>query len=869
MLTPEKQELHRRKPRIYLDRAYEKAHSDFLHDKLFPALDAAQRLIVISTPSVFDTIRDAKGESPNWLVQEIAHFFADQPTDQPPRPIDVVIGPKGSIDRFPGRLAERERWDWIDLRAYSGWRAFGFSEALDAGFTKLAAAIYDVPDAALPLMRREERRRRRRILLTIGGIATCVVAALGFLGSSLWAETKARQAVDFERRLIVAHGLIDTGDARRAVDVLAGLAQEGNAAHGAEARRALAAWSARLARASDSFKALADNQVFRWHGRNYLKTVGQLRLAFDGPPTLQSAVTKDGKRLITFDADRRFRIRDLAKPEPPLLQTDALNATTGRISELLGGRLVLFQAKSLILLSDEDMEDAQDLGSDMAVLLDPAAGTYAIQSDNTRIDVGCDRVQTAGSQTELFQGANKTFGTTLVVTAEGPALHWTLGMEDALAIAGSVPAVAAAPAPTGCAITVLSDVPQVRRLPLASRLLFPTTLSEAGLWSVTGTLPPRPAGLELCPIDDAVAADPTACYDAKRAVSTDPDVGDTLHTILRQCEMTPELLDLGDTKRLEVLAVLGNQNYGLAYCALDGDRRLDRCLAATPTARSGKRLRLQNQFLVLNGPEVHAEMFQLIDLRSLRFLKVDQPPMELLADVDFSPDATHMAALTARGEVWLYAVDRRQGTVTALARSDFGGGAEAQDTIAAEAATVASSDADAHPGNADIGAPPAEPANVFDSITYIAGNRVLLAGRRGGLILADPGAGETLWTRPAPRLLGEGGLESDAAAGVIVLHDERSVRLLSLQSGILLSNAVDVVALAKPNQPADRSFDSDRIGVQINPTGAVKLTYHDVVIEPQQPWANGLPSAAEITRRTGTDAAGHDVPLADLLKTHP
>ncbi len=376
MLSPEKRELHRRKPRVYLDRAYEKARSDFLQEKLLPALDASQRLIVISTPSVFATIRDAQGaEAPNWLVQEVDHFFTGQSTEQPQKPIDIVIGPKGSIDRFPGRLAERERWDWIDLRAFSGWRALGFSEALDAGFTKLAAAIYDVPDEALPLMRQEERRRRRNLILGISAVAVCVVAALAVLGSGWWAETKARQAVDFERRLIVARGLIDTGDVSKAVETLAGLAKEENPEHALEARQALAAWTAHLATASDRLKAIPDQSVFRWQGRNYLKSTGTLRLSFDGPPTLESALANNGQWLVTFDADRRLRIRDLAHPDGPLLETGELDATTGRISELFDGRMVLFEASTLSLQSDEEAEDAQDVGGRFIVLLDPATGS--------------------------------------------------------------------------------------------------------------------------------------------------------------------------------------------------------------------------------------------------------------------------------------------------------------------------------------------------------------------------------------------------------------------------------------------------------------------------------------------------------------
>src|SRR4051794_31852163 len=78
-LSSEKRELHQRRPRIYLDRVYEKPSGDFLQDKIYPALDASQRLIVLSTPSVFDTMRGANGaETPNWLVREIDRFMGPE-----------------------------------------------------------------------------------------------------------------------------------------------------------------------------------------------------------------------------------------------------------------------------------------------------------------------------------------------------------------------------------------------------------------------------------------------------------------------------------------------------------------------------------------------------------------------------------------------------------------------------------------------------------------------------------------------------------------------------------------------------------------------------------------------------------------------
>ena len=75
LLSEEARALHSRKPRIYLDTAYEKPSDDFLTKKIYPALDQSRRLILISTPSVFESIHDADGrEYPNWLVLEVGRF---------------------------------------------------------------------------------------------------------------------------------------------------------------------------------------------------------------------------------------------------------------------------------------------------------------------------------------------------------------------------------------------------------------------------------------------------------------------------------------------------------------------------------------------------------------------------------------------------------------------------------------------------------------------------------------------------------------------------------------------------------------------------------------------------------------------------
>ncbi len=178
-LPDDAKERHQRGLAVFLDTAYEKPSADFLATKVYPALDASRRLLVISTPAAFEPQRDRHGaESPNWLCLEIRHFLANGSAIAPARPIDVVLGPGAPEHRFPGDLDDNPRWDWIDFRGFSRWRSFGLSEDLDNAFTKLLAALYEVPSELLPSLRREERRRRVRLLTAAVGVAGVVAVSM-------------------------------------------------------------------------------------------------------------------------------------------------------------------------------------------------------------------------------------------------------------------------------------------------------------------------------------------------------------------------------------------------------------------------------------------------------------------------------------------------------------------------------------------------------------------------------------------------------------------------------------------------------------------------------------------------------------------
>jgi WD40 repeat protein len=201
-LPSQKQEICARRPQIWLDTSYEKSSDDFLLKKVFPALDKSARLIVVSTPAALEYIAGKDGKTQdNWLTREIDHFLGKARADEAERPVDVVFGPGAIEDRYPGRLSEKPRWDWIDLRTFSPWRFPIFSETLDDGVAKLVAGLYDVPERFLPLLRREERRRRLHAITGFAFLGVFIAATM--TGIAIYALAQRASAVSSLKTALV------------------------------------------------------------------------------------------------------------------------------------------------------------------------------------------------------------------------------------------------------------------------------------------------------------------------------------------------------------------------------------------------------------------------------------------------------------------------------------------------------------------------------------------------------------------------------------------------------------------------------------------------------------------------------------------
>ncbi len=96
-----KKSLHEQRPRIWLDKMFERPSEDFLKNKIYPALDRSRRQIVLATPSMIESIDGREGEqAKNWSVREIEYFLIRDVKDGLSRPIDVVLGPEADQNVF-------------------------------------------------------------------------------------------------------------------------------------------------------------------------------------------------------------------------------------------------------------------------------------------------------------------------------------------------------------------------------------------------------------------------------------------------------------------------------------------------------------------------------------------------------------------------------------------------------------------------------------------------------------------------------------------------------------------------------------------------------------------------------------------------
>lgn len=836
-------DLHKRRPRVFIDRAYEKANEDFLTSKIFPALDASARMIVISTPSVFDNIREADGtEAPNWLVREI-DYFVSKPNTNTSRKIDLVLGPRGKEQQFPGRLSEKARWDWIDLRAFNKWRSFGFSEELDAGFLKLIASVYDIPEEALPLLRREERRRRQKLIVSLFAGALFFTLIVSALAIGWWGEMKSRQATEFEQKQAEARNLIDIGSIPNAVDILAKVVIENGEANVPEATRLLKVWSARLASARDLLEAVPKNPVLRWRGRNYLKS--DTGISFDGPSVLLSRVASD-KWLITFEADRVLRLRELGTPALPILETQQLSAKPEAISEYFNGKLLLFDGAGLVLSGDEDALDLEVEFGHVMVIIDPQMKIYAIlKSDEdeikfTAID-GCIQVKDSSVTLIVPNQSNPIDVNQLLTISQSVdgSINWKLGTDGScsLNVPGATNDYQLEPDTQRTLVTAAA------KNDVQYDFSFPNLINERLFWRKVGKAPVQRKSPYICnvegPLFTVEEEKHLDCFNAEESRSIDPKYDGTLESVLTHQDFYPlDVVQFGMLQRAIVGAVLSNTSVGFAFCDVE-NRKILNCLTVASTATERFELLVDGQFMVINSEYIYKGAFQLIDIKSLRQIQVNPPPTAQLADINISNDDKWMVVLTKAGEIWLYELDREIGEATITSRFNF-------------RSMINSPRADTPIESAQEGESVQD--QFFDSAVFVSENRLVLAGSLGGIVLVEIPAGKTIWSRISSALSGNGWQKVAVADDTLALYDSEAIQFISLESGALLSNVMHFKDL--PFSAEDRVDAFETPVVTRGPGGGIQVIYGGAIFEPFSDFP--VPSLQSVEQRTGISRGGTD-----------
>lgn len=144
------EQAHRRLPlkrpplRVYVDKVYARATEDFYRDEIQPALLGSRWLIVLATPSA--TLRAGT----DWMAREIAEYEAAHGIGR----IRVVRASGRELADIPHQLLARmPNAQDINL---TGLLSFFPPQATREDWLTLVATLFDLPDSAMPGLRRLE-----------------------------------------------------------------------------------------------------------------------------------------------------------------------------------------------------------------------------------------------------------------------------------------------------------------------------------------------------------------------------------------------------------------------------------------------------------------------------------------------------------------------------------------------------------------------------------------------------------------------------------------------------------------------------------------------------------------------------------------
>ena len=179
----------KRKLRVYLDTAFERANEDFWTNNIEPALKSSRNLIVIATP---DTLRRQTTGQPNWVEREIDTFLS-----LPQSTNILVVRAKGEFNaELPAHLLERfPRITIVDLRHFSSWRdRFYLRQSMRAHLLTVLGTVHDIQPEQMPELRMEDARNARNAAMRFAGLAVALLVAISTLAVTAFIQRNTARA---------------------------------------------------------------------------------------------------------------------------------------------------------------------------------------------------------------------------------------------------------------------------------------------------------------------------------------------------------------------------------------------------------------------------------------------------------------------------------------------------------------------------------------------------------------------------------------------------------------------------------------------------------------------------------------------------
>src|SRR5581483_1914306 len=185
-ILPTKIAQGRKKLRIYLDTAFERANEDFWANNIEPALRNSRYLVVVATPATLR--RRADGEQ-NWVEREIEVFL-----NLPQGRNILAVRAKGEFDgELPARLMQRfPQITIVDVREFSRLiDGFHIRSSLREHILTILGTLHNIESQEMPELRMEDAHNARRAATRLAATALALFLLISGLAIAAMIQRNA------------------------------------------------------------------------------------------------------------------------------------------------------------------------------------------------------------------------------------------------------------------------------------------------------------------------------------------------------------------------------------------------------------------------------------------------------------------------------------------------------------------------------------------------------------------------------------------------------------------------------------------------------------------------------------------------------